>query len=448
MKNCTFPKGFLWGSATAAYQVEGAWNEDGKGESIWDRFAHTPGLIDNGDTGDVACDHYHRYKDDIQIMKDIGLQAYRFSISWSRIFPQGFGKPNPKGLDFYRKLIDALTDANIQPVVTLYHWDLPQALQERGGWANRATVDHFVNYAKCLFQEFGDSVPIWITHNEPRVVAYQGHAYGRIAPGIKDPRTAIQVAHHLLLSHGLAVTAYREKGLEGKIGITLNLKHIYPQSNSEEDRAAAKRFDAFKNRWFLDPIFKGVYPEVDSDYFRKTFGNPQMQPGDLSVIGTPIDFLGVNNYSRDLVKADPADKEFGLKVVDPKTSKYTTMDWEIYPQGICDLLLKIRRDYGDVPLYITENGAAFNDAHIKDGSVKDVGRVEYLRSHIAKVSEAIKQGAPVKGYFVWSLLDNLEWAFGYAQKFGIIRVDFKTLERHWKDSAHFYQKVIASNGVE
>ncbi len=447
MKKFIFPKGFLWGSATASYQVEGAWDEDGKGESIWDRFSHTPGKMDTSDTGDVTCDHYHRYKDDIKLMKKIGLKAYRFSISWPRIFPNGTGKINKKGVDFYKNLIKELRKEGIEPVVTLYHWDLPQKIQDMGGWANRKTIDLFVKYAEVLFNEFGNSISFWITHNEPRVVAYQGHAFGRIAPGIKDKKMALQVAHHLLLSHGKTVRAFRNKGLRGKIGITLNLKPVYPKTNSPKDRKAAEVYDAYKNKWFSDPLFKGVYPEVDSSYFKKEYGYPEIRKGDMEIISTPIDFLGINCYSRSLVKYEKRNGDFNVKEICPKNSRYTTMNWEIYPKGIYDLLIGIKKDYGDIPLLITENGASFSDKLLEDGRVHDKNRINYYKKYIKEIWKAIDKGVNLKGYFAWSFMDNLEWAFGFTKRFGLIYVDYKSLNRYLKDSAHYYSDIIKNNGI-
>lgn len=441
-----FPDGFLWGSATSAYQVEGGWNADGKGISNWDDFAHTPGTINDGDTGDIACDHYHRFKEDVQEMAKLGLGAYRFSVSWSRIFPTGTGEPNPAGVAFYHRLLTELEQANITPAATIYHWDLPLPLEQRGGWTNRATVDAYVDYATFLFKEFGDRVPLWITHNEPRVVAYRGYGSKTMPPGTDDPKKALQATHHLLLSHGRAVQAYRELALPGEIGITLNLKPVYPATDSLEDRAKADLLDRFKNRMFLDPVLRGEYPVIDLDHFRKAYGAPPLQEGDLEIISTPIDFLGVNNYSRDLVKANDS-AGFGLESIKPSTSTYSTLNWEVYPQGLHDLLERLHKEYDLNAIYVTENGMACDDRLTIDHKVHDAERVEYYRGHIAAVHQAIQAGVPVKGYFAWSLMDNLEWSFGYSKRFGLLHVDFETLERTWKDSAHFYQQVIRDNGL-
>ncbi|HHV63275.1 MAG TPA: beta-glucosidase [Firmicutes bacterium] len=453
-----FPRGFLWGVATAAYQIEGAPAEDGKGESIWDRFTHTPGNILNGDTGDVACDHYHRYRDDVHIMRDLGVTAYRFSISWPRVLPAGKGQVNRKGLDFYSRLVDLLLEADIKPAITLYHWDLPQALQDKGGWINRATTDYFAEYASIMFNELGDRVPMWITHNEPWATAYAGHALGVHAPGLKDLSSAIQVSHHLLLSHGKAVQAFRDLGIKGgKIGITLNLHPVYPASSDESDIIAARRVDGTSNRWFLDPIFKGTYPEDIWVLFDEKVAPPKTGDGDLELIGSPVDFLGVNYYFRNVIRAlgpgdegtaSPVDRITGGALVRPE-GKYTEMGWEVYPEGIYDLLSRIRRDYGDVPLYITENGAAYEDRVNEAGKIEDDGRLDYIKAHLIQVHRAIEDGVNVAGYFVWSLMDNFEWAYGYSKRFGLIYVDYRSPDRDriWKKSAFWYRDVIKNNAV-
>ena len=441
-----FPEGFLWGAATAAYQIEGAWNEDGKGPSIWDEFCRRPGAIDNGDTGDIACDHYHRYRGDIELMKQIGIKTYRFSVSWPRVLPEVPGRVNEKGLRFYRNLAEALCDAGIKPAVTLYHWDLPQALQEKGGWGNREVVDHFEEYARVMFEALGDLAPLWITHNEPQVSAFRGHAAGVHAPGIKDMKQAVQVSHHMLLSHGRAVRAYRELGCAGSIGITLNLYRVFPATDAKEDREAAERHDLLQNRWFLDPVFTGAYPARLLDYFQKTYGTPVMKSGDLEMIHTPVDFLGVNYYTRHVVKHDVKEL-LGVRHVTVDGARHTEMGWEVYPQGLYDLLMKINRDYGEVPLYITENGAAFSDSVTPDGRVHDEERIAYLRDHFKAALKAIGDGVPLKGYFSWSLMDNFEWAYGFSKRFGLIYVDYTTQRRTLKDSARFYREVIANNGL-
>lgn len=441
-----FPEGFVWGSATSAYQIEGAWNEDGKGESIWDRFIHQQGAIEDGSTGDVAVDHYHRFQEDVEIMKEMGLKAYRFSISWPRIFPDGMGKPNPKGLQFYKNLTEALVSANITPVVTLYHWDLPQALQDQGGWLNRVLVEHFESYARTMFKELGDMVPIWLTHNEPNVVAYMGHASGEHAPGIRDLETAIQVSHNLLLSHGMATQAYKQMGLEGKIGIALGLSPIQPNSQSQEDVLAAQMQDEFKNKWFLDPILRGAYPDKLLSFFQSRYGAPHIEGGDLELINTPIDLLGVNNYDRNIVAADET-TTLGIRRVKAKDAEYTARGREIYPEGLYDLLIRIKQDYGNIPIYITENGAAFNDKLTADGKVHDERRIRFLREYLKKAWQAIDANVNLQGYFVWSQMDNFGWTYGYSKRYGLIHVDQQSLARTWKDSAFFYQNVIKNNSL-
>lgn len=440
-----FPEDFLWGAATAAYQIEGAAGEDGKGESIWDRFSHTPGKIANGDTGDIACDHYHRYKQDVKAMAELGLRTYRFSIAWTRIFPRGSGQVNQAGVDFYKRLIDALLEADIQPAVTLYHWDLPQALQDKGGWAKRDIANYFQDYAGFLFETFGDVVCLWITLNEPWVVAFLGHAMGEHAPGLKDYPTAIRVSHNLLRAHGKAVEAYRQvRGKRGNIGITLNLTVVHPATDSDSDQRAACRFDGFMNRWFLDPVFKGEYPADMLELYGKM--SPTIEAGDLDEIAQPVDFLGINYYTRQVVRHSDENPPLAVEPVEPK-SRITEMGWEIYPEGLYELLTRLRNDYGDLTMYITENGAAFADK-VKEGRVEDKQRIDYLRRHFLQAYRAIEEGVRLKGYYVWSLMDNFEWAYGYSKRFGLLYVDYETQERIWKDSAYWYQKVIAANGVE
>ncbi|WP_026485582.1 GH1 family beta-glucosidase [Caldanaerobius polysaccharolyticus] len=439
-----FPEDFIWGTATAAYQIEGAANEDGRGESIWDRFSHIPGNVWNNQNGDVACDHYHRYKEDVQILKDMGVKGYRFSISWPRVIPEGTGKINQKGVDFYNGLIDELLKYNIQPFVTLYHWDLPQALQYKGGWANRDTAEYFADYASEMFRLFGDRVKHWITHNEPWCTSFLGHAIGVHAPGIKDFSTALQVAHNVLLSHGKAVQYFRQAGRGGKIGITLNLTPVYAASDREEDVRAATVADGYSNRWFLDPVFKGQYPEDMLKNFGSFAKIPDVQVGDMKIISSPMDFLGVNYYTRSFVKYNP-DAQFGTESLRPD-GQYTEMDWEVYPQGLYDLLMRLKKDYGDIDIYITENGAAFKDV-VENNSVDDSDRLNYLKMHFEKAAEAIRDGVKLKGYFVWSLMDNFEWAHGYSKRFGLIYVDYETQKRIWKKSALWYKDVIANNSL-
>jgi len=442
----TFPESFIWGAATASYQIEGAYKEDGKGESIWDYFSHIPGKIYGEDTGDIACDHYHRYKEDVKNMKKIGLKAYRFSISWSRVIPEGKGKINQAGLDFYSRLVDELLKAEIEPFITLYHWDLPQALQEKRGWANRDTVGYFKDYVSLIAHKLGDRVHYWITHNEPWVVTFLGHAFGVHAPGIMNITIALQVSHNLLLSHGEAVEVLKNLGDEKtKVGITLNLSPIHPASEKEEDIKAAKIYDGNLNRWFLDPVFKGAYPSDMLDYYEKNV--PQILPGDMGIISRKIDFLGVNYYTRHIVKYDPEKKFFNFSFVTPKEAEFTDMGWEIYPRGIYEILKRVQDEYSPQAIYVTENGAAFQDKLDEKERIEDDKRISYLKEHFSFAHKAIKEGVNLKGYFVWSLMDNFEWAYGYSKRFGLIYIDYPTQKRIFKKSAFWYKKVIENNGI-
>ncbi len=446
----SFPDGFIWGAATAAYQIEGAWNQGGKGESIWDRFSHSQGTIANGDTGDLACDHIHRYKEDIAIMKTLGIKAYRFSVSWPRVIPDGSGDINEEGLAFYRALARELREAGIKAAVTLYHWDLPQALQDRGGWLNRDTCTHFARYARVMYEALGDSVDFWISHNEPWVVAFLGHAYGPHAPGIVDRsgKTAYQVAHHLLLSHGMALAEYRASGLTAPYGIALSMAPTYPATDSPEDRAAAERAHRSGNDWFAAPVCTGAYPEEVAQLLRDNGLFPTIEPGDMDIIGLKMDFLAINSYFRQLVRNDEGAGPLKFSMVDG-TGPRTAMDWEIHPPILRDILARLARDYPGMDLYITENGAAFDDELCQEGAVAgihDEARLSYIRDHLRAAHELFALGVPFKGYFLWSLLDNFEWAFGYAKRFGIVHVDFTSLRRTLKDSALWYRDLISRNG--
>ncbi len=441
----TFPRDFIWGVATAAYQIEGAWNEDGKGESIWDRFSHIPGKISDGSTGDVACDHYHLYKEDIKIIKELGVKSYRFSIAWSRVFPDGKGKPNMKGMDFYKRLAESLIENGITPAVTLYHWDLPQKLQDIGGWANRDVTDYFGEYAGFVFKELGDKVPIWITHNEPEVVSFVGNWEGRHAPGITDFSNALLVSHNLLLSHGKAVRAYREMGQKGEIGITLNLNPVYPATDNIEDMNAAKRFEQYHNRWFLDPVLKGEYPEEILEWYQKRVVLPDTLKEDLEIISTPVDFLGINNYFSSYIKNSESNWPVHFEAAMTGKDK-TSIGWEIYPVGMYDLLMFLHKNYKGTKLIITENGAAFDDSVNSSGKVEDKKRLGYLNGYIEQVHRAIQDGVNLKGYYVWSLMDNFEWAHGYTKRFGIVYVDYATGKRIIKESGLWYKELIKNNG--
>ncbi len=441
----SFPSNFIWGAVTAAYQIEGAWNEDGKGESIWDRFSHTPGKIEGEDTGDVACDHYHRWREDVALMRRLGLQAYRFSISWPRLLPEGQGRVKQASLDFYDRLVDALLEASIAPFVTLYHWDLPQALQDKGGWPARATAEAFVGYADVASRTLGDRVKHWMTLNEPFVSAMVGYLEGRHAPGHSDLDEALAAAHHLLLAHGWAVPVIRRNSPGAQVGIALNLSGQTPASPSAADRAAAWRQDGILNRWFLDPLSARGYP-ADIVQYR---GRPMdfVQAGDLEAIATPLDFLGVNYYMRGIVRSDAVpEAENAPRTVFPNPER-TEMGWEVYPEGLYELLGRLHFDYRFPVFYITENGAAYLDQIGPDGQVDDPLRVAFFKEHLTAAARAITAGVPLRGYFAWSLLDNFEWAHGYSKRFGLIYVDYPTQRRILKTSARWYRRVITTNAV-
>ncbi|OPZ89576.1 MAG: Beta-glucosidase [Firmicutes bacterium ADurb.Bin419] len=446
MKKSEFPKDFMWGSATASYQVEGAYNEDGRGESIWDRFSHTPGKVLNSDNGDVACDHYHRYEEDVRLMKELGLKYYRFSIAWPRIFPDGTGKPNEKGIDFYKRLTNLLLENGISPSATLFHWDFPQKLEDKGGWANRDTVKHFEDYAAYIFKSLGDIVPMWFTHNEPYVFSHLGHALGSHAPGKTDLSESLHVAHNLLLSHGKVVSLYRDMNLKGEIGISLNLSTKYPVSQKEEDIKAAWMSDGLLNRWYLDPLFRGCYPKDVLEHYSRRNINFTYSDEDLKIINQPFDFLALNYYSPEFIRHDDNTEFVGVNGEFSNFEK-TEMGWIVYPQGLYDLLKRLDKDYGKPNLIVSENGAAFNDVVESDGSIRDNRRINYLNEHLLACNKAIQDGVNLKGYFVWSLMDNFEWGFGYSKRFGIIHVDYKTLKRTIKQSGHWYKNVIQNNGT-
>jgi beta-glucosidase len=441
-----FPKDFIWGAATASYQIEGAWDEDGKGESIWDRFSHTPGKVENGDTGDVACDHYRRWRDDIALVKELGLRAYRFSVAWPRILPDGRGEVNQTGLDFYSQLVDALLEVGIEPFITLYHWDLPQILQDEGGWPVRGIVDAFTEYADIVSRALGDRVQKWITLNEPWVSAFVGYSMGHHAPGHTNQDEAIAASHHLLLSHGRAVPVIRANCPEADVGITLNLSPQEPASPSVADRKASTWVDGYINRFYLDPLAGRGYPQD----MVQSFGNPMefVQPGDLDAISVPIDFLGVNYYSRGIARSDEISEEENEPRTVFRGEEITEMDWEVYPKGLYNMLGRLHFDYSFPDLYITENGAAFVDEVGPDGQVDDPARLSYIKRHLAMIHKAIQIGVPVLGYFVWSLLDNFEWAYGYSRRFGIVYVEFQSQQRTLKSSAKWYRKVMLENELE
>jgi beta-glucosidase len=438
-KGIAFPHDFLWGVASSSYQTEGAWNEDGKGESIWDRFSHNPGNVKNGDTGNVACDHYHRYVEDVAWLKELGVKVYRFSVSWPRVLPNGKGEVNRAGLNFYSCLVDELLRAGIEPWVCLYHWDLPQKLQDETGWANRNIVKWFADYAELMARELGDRVKRWIILNEPRCIAWLGHLYGIHAPGIKNLEVALKVSYHLMLAQGKAIQALRDVSHDFKIGTVVDLNVVHPISDSEKNQKAAVRHDEFWNRWFIDPVFKGRYPPLADEV------GIRIRREDVDVIRQRLDFLGVNYYSR-LLAAYNRKKRVTQAVVVSKKTPTTEMGWEIYPQGLYEILTRLKKEYDNPVLYVTENGAAFEDNVTKEGKVQDDDRIAFLRDHIAAVSRAINEGVKVKGYLVWTNMDNFEWAEGYSKRFGLIRTNYETLERTPKKSFYWYKQVIANNG--
>lgn len=447
-----FPPDFLWGAATSAYQIEGAVQEDGRFPSMWDRFAAIPGATYQGQTGAIAADHYHRMEEDVALMAELNLSAYRFSLSWPRILPQGTGAVNERGLDFYDRLVDALLARGIRPLATLYHWDLPGALQDRGGWLVRDTAYAFADYAEVVARRLGDRVQWWLTHNEPWCSAYLGYALGIHAPGLRDKQLAVGVGHHVLLSHGLAVPRLRAHlSQEAQVGIALDFYPVYAVDDRPETLLAVERADTFRNRWFLDPLLRGRYP--DDLFTDMGVAPPPMRDGDFSIISTPIDFLGVNYYSRMLVRGRgdamataehmvPADSYETVERI-PGAS-YTETGWEVFPDGLANILTRIAREYAPKALVVTESGAAFNDHRNGNGTIHDQQRIDYLREHIQTVAQVIRQGIPIKGYIVWSFLDNFEWSEGYRKRFGLVYVDYATQQRIIKDSGHWYASFVAS----
>lgn len=438
-----FPRGFVWGAATAAYQIEGGVNEDGRGESIWDRFSHTPGKTVGGDTGDLACDHYHRWPEDIALLRELNLTAYRFSVAWPRIHPEGRGRTNEAGLGFYDRLVDALLAAEITPWVTLYHWDLPQVLEEAGGWPNRATADAFAEYADTITRRLGDRVKNWITLNEPWCSSFLSYWIGEHAPGRQSLEAALAATHTLLLAHGKAVPIIRTNSPGARVGMTLNLAQVYPASEGEADREAARRYDGFFNRWFLDPLYGRGYPED----MRELYGwarLPNVEGVDLAQIATPTDFLGLNYYSPTFIADDPANAPLRVRDAGLPGAERTQMGWIVHPKGLEDLLGWVSRAYPTGPLYLTENGAAYPDPDPVGGRVADPDRLRYYAGHLTAAQRAIATGAPLHGYFAWSLLDNFEWAFGYTRRFGIVHVDYQTQRRTIKDSGRWLARIAQS----
>ncbi|MFF2697143.1 GH1 family beta-glucosidase [Streptomyces cyaneofuscatus] len=434
-----FPADFTWGVATAAYQIEGAVTEDGRSPSIWDTFSHTPGKVDNGDTGDTACDHYHRVPEDIGLIKQVGADAYRFSIAWPRVVPGGDGPVNKAGLDFYDRLVDGLLEAGVTPFATLYHWDLPQVLQDRGGWTVRETSEHFAAYASHVVERIGDRVKDWATLNEPLCSAWIGHLEGRMAPGLTDLTAAVRASYHLHLGHGLAVQAIRAASSDARVGIVNNLSPIVPASTSEADLAAARRADGHINRWWLDPVLGRGYPQ---DMVEAYGVELPVRPGDLETIAAPLDWLGLNYYFRQIVTADPSGPAPGFTQVPVADARHTYMDWEVYADGLEQLLLRLTEEYGVERIYVTENGSAYQDTVAADGSVHDPERLAYLEEHLAACARAVAKGAPLAGYFAWSLLDNFEWAYGYDKRFGLVHVDYATQRRTVKSSGRRYAELI------
>lgn len=440
MEKISFPKGFRWGTATASYQIEGAWNEDGKGPSIWDTFTRKKGKIQDGSDGNVACDHYHLYKKDVALMKKLGFANYRFSVSWPRIFPEGRGAVNQKGLDFYERLTDELLKSGIEPFITLYHWDLPDALQKTGGWYNRETALRFADFAGTVVKKLKDRVKFWITLNEPVVTFMNGYYAGDHAPGRKDGLRVFGIPHNLLLAHGLAMERIRVAGKKLQAGITNALMMFYPETPKD---GKAARLAMEYTKIFLDPIFKGRYPAPVEERIRKS--TKDFREGDLDIISKPMDFLGVNNYTRDVVKRTLIPIP-GFRSVKPQYTgvRFTEMNWEVFPQGIYDLMMWIRNEYGNPPVYITENGAAFHD--VPEGkNVHDPERKDFLERYLTMVNRAIRDGCDIRGYFVWTLMDNFEWAYGYTKRFGLLYTDYMTQKRILKDSGKWYSQVCREN---
>lgn len=438
-----FPTDMKWGVATAAYQIEGAANEGGRGISIWDTFSKTPGKVINGDNGDVACDSYHRYIEDIDIMSELGVDFYRFSVSWPRIFPSGTGEVNQEGLDYYHRLVDCLLEKGIEPMLTLYHWDLPQALQDKGGWDNQETIDAFVHYAKIMFNEFRGKVKYWITFNEPWCISFLSNYIGVHAPGNKDLQLAVNVAHHLLIAHGKAVKSFRDIHTDGHIGIAPNVDWNEPYSKRKEDIDACRRVNAYFIEWFFDPVFKGTYPEFMVNWFEKKGVKLNIDKEDMKIIQQPIDFLGINYYTGGVGRYKENEGLFDHERVETGYLK-TDIGWGIYPEGFYKVLTYIADKYGNIPIYITENGACYNNDP-ENGQVKDEKRIDYIKQHLVSLHRSIASGVNVKGYITWSLLDNFEWAEGYSMRFGLVHVNYKTLERTKKDSFYWYKQTLSNN---
>ncbi|WP_425561973.1 GH1 family beta-glucosidase [Leifsonella bigeumensis] len=435
-----FPSDFRWGLATAAYQIEGAASEGGRGPSIWDTFSMTPGLTRHGDTGDVACDHYHRWSDDLDLLVDLGVQDYRLSVSWSRLQPTGRGGLNPQAVSFYHDLLGGLRDRGIRPLVTLYHWDLPQPLEDAGGWPARATAEHFAEYARLVVRALGDLATDWVTLNEPWCSAFLGYGTGAHAPGRRDELAAIAAAHHLNLAHGLALAAIRSERPDAAVGICNIVTEVLPESDDPADSAAAERLDASSNRVFLDPVYSGGYSAEVHAVFPELAGH--IRPGDLELIAAPTDFVGVNHYQRLIASHD--DEAGRLKVSDhPAEPASTSFGWSVTPDSLAAVLQRVSTEYSNLPIYVTENGASYDDYVDPDGVVADTERVAYLRGYLDAAARAIRSGVDLRGYYAWSFLDNFEWAEGYGKRFGLVHVDYGTQERIPKLSAHWYRRTIA-----
>ncbi|WP_405013958.1 GH1 family beta-glucosidase [Kitasatospora sp. NBC_01539] len=438
----SLPDDFVWGAATSAYQIEGAVDEDGRAPSIWDTFSHTPGKIDNDDHGDRACEHYHRYSEDIDLMKRLKLDAYRFSVAWPRVVPQADGRVNAEGLAFYDRLVDGLLEAGITPHGTLYHWDLPQAQQDRGGWPLRETAERFGEFVEVVADRLGDRVKHWATLNEPLCSSWIGHLEGRMAPGWTDLTAAVRTSYHLHLGHGFAVRALRERIPDAQIGIVNNLSPIIPASDSEADRLAAVRADGHINRWWLDPIVGRGYPE---DMVKLYGVELPVQDGDMELISAPLDWMGLNYYFRQFVADDPTGAVPSFRQTPGPNAEHTVMDWEVDADGIYQLLKRLTDEYGVQKIFITENGSAYYDTVTADGRVDDPERTAYLEGHLAACARAVAEGAPLAGYFAWSLLDNFEWAYGYDKRFGLVHVDYDTQVRTIKSSGHRYTEMITAH---
>jgi beta-glucosidase len=440
-----FPKHFVWGTATASYQIEGAHNIDGRSPSIWDTFSHTAGKTKNGDTGDVACDHYHRYLEDFDLMQSLGFDAYRFSLSWSRILPNGYGAVNQKGIDFYDRVVDALLERKITPYATMFHWDLPQVLEDKGGWVARDTALAFAEYSDVITSRLGDRIKHWATLNEPWCAAFLGYGIGIHAPGQTNPIHALQASHHLLLAHGYAMPIIRQNVQAAVAGIVLNPSPAYPATDSNEDIQAARRMDGFQNRWFLDPVFGRGYPEDMLEQYGQFA--PKTEAGDFEKIAAPLDFVGINYYSRGVIAAPSATPSFqeqflGFRSVELPNVPRTFFGWEVYPQGLTDFLVRLQREYAPKSILITENGATYQDVLRDDDSIHDHERTRYFQSHLSACLAALELGVKLDGYFAWSFMDNFEWAEGFEKRFGITYVDFATQKRSVKHSGKWFQALL------